>query len=282
MNVRLIITLLLPILWSVSACNQSKKESVSKSGSRAYDKDVKYDRYDAAVEEAADYDYESQDNAGEEIGERMLIKNGYLEVETNSLIESRTELLALIKQFKGTYISDERAENFPFRESNTITLRIPSPYFDSFLHALLEKEGRITNKHISMQDVTEEYLDIDARIKTKKDLETRYTELLKKAVKVDELLQIERELSKLREDIESFEGRLNYLKKQVAYSTLTLTYNQFLKKNTAFNSKIGQEIYKGWNSFLGFLLFLIGSWPYLIVVLFAFIVWRRRRRKVRH
>ena len=73
---------------------------------------------------------------------------------------------------------------------------------------------------IDSQDVTEEYIDITARLKTKKELEARYLELLKKANKVEEIVSIEKEIGNLRSDIESIEGRLRYINNAVAYSTL--------------------------------------------------------------
>jgi hypothetical protein len=283
MNKILSTLLLLSIFGSFQACKKSPhtRNNESYNGRSYHEANVKYDKIEEATEDfEGDYNALKEENTG--FGDRMLIKNGFLEIETASLEKSRNEVMQLLKNFKGAYISEERIENFPFRESNTLTLRIPSKFFDTFIQALIQSEGRVVQKNISTEDVTEEYLDVNARIKAKKELESRYLELLKKAVKVEELLQIEREIGTLRADIESYEGRLNYLKQQISFSTITLTYNQFTRENKGFSGKIGQELYKGWNSFLGGLLGLIGAWPYVIILVFIFLIWRKRHKRLRN
>jgi len=101
--------------------------------------------------------------------------------------------------------------------------------------------------------VTEEFIDIQARIKTKKELENRYKELLAKANTVEELLSIEKELGTLRTEIESIEGRLKYLQDRVSLSSLTIEYYELTTSSFRFIPKLGKSFVTGWNWFLSFI-----------------------------
>ncbi len=105
-----------------------------------------------------------------------------------------------------------------------MTVRIPSGRFDAFVGSLSGLMVNLDNKDIQVKDVTEEYVDIESRIKTKKEILARYTDLLKQAKTVAEMLEVERKIEKIQTELESMQGRLNVLKNQISYSTLTITF----------------------------------------------------------
>ena len=114
--------------------------------------------------------------------------------------------------------------------------------------------------------MTEEFLDVEARLKNKKELEARYQEILKQAKNVKEILEIERELNTLRSDIESMEGRLKYLQNQVSLSSIQITYYKELTKRTAFGQKFAQGFRSGWTNLIWFLVGLVNIWPFLLLL----------------
>ncbi|WP_026210055.1 DUF4349 domain-containing protein [Flexithrix dorotheae] len=205
-----------------------------------------------------------------EVMERKLIKEGNISFETDDLEHTKTRINVAIKKYKA-YLASENSYNYDTSIRQTLTIRVPSQNFDSLLAAIAEGVGHFDQRNIQIQDVTEEFLDITARIKTKKELENRYLDLLKEAKKVTEILEIERELGKIREEIESVEGRLKYLSNQVNFSTLTVSFYQTVSGGEGFFSQIKDGFSNGWEN-LGFVFIgLVNIWPFLILIIL--VVW---------
>ncbi|NVK51668.1 MAG: DUF4349 domain-containing protein [Flavobacteriaceae bacterium] len=208
--------------------------------------------------------------------ERKLIKTGNLTFETQDIQNTRMRIADLVKTNQGYMASDREYKSYD-RISTTISLRIPSEKFDDFVTSLSKGVEKFDDKSIQISDVTEQFLDVSARLKTKKVLEIRYLEILKKAKSVREILDVERELGKLRADIESIEGRLKYLQNQVAFSTLTLTfYKKIAASESSFGGKIKEAFKDGYQNVKSFFLFTIKIWPF-IIILFLLIFYFRRR-----
>ena len=108
------------------------------------------------------------------------------------------------------------------REDNAITIRVPRDRFDDAL-ARIEKLGDVTHRDIKAQDVTDEYVDLQARLKNAYAIRDKLTDLLSRA-SVKEALDIEKELGRVTEDIERMEGKLKLLRDQIAFSTITVTF----------------------------------------------------------
>lgn len=252
--------ILFVFLIMAAACqsNQAYKESVVSS--------------DMVLDEAYE-EGEMPQNESEiegEVMERKLIKEGNISFETDDLEHTKTRINVAIKKYKA-YLASENSYNYDTSIRQTLTIRVPSQNFDSLLAAIAEGVGHFDQRNIQIQDVTEEFLDITARIKTKKELESRYLDLLKEAKKVTEILEIERELGKIREEIESVEGRLKYLSNQVNFSTLTVSFYQTVSGGEGFFSQIKDGFSNGWEN-LGFVFIgLVNFWPFLILIIL--VVW---------
>lgn len=212
--------------------------------------------------------------------ERKLIKDGTLEFKTDNLNIARKQILQATAKWKG-YVGSEEEYNSTDRNSTTFIIRVPAANFDSLLAAVTLGISHFDRKDIQVKDVTAEFVDIEARLKTKKDLELRYMELLKKANTVTEMLEIEREMGNLRADIESIEGRLNVLRSQVAFSTLTITVYEAVSSPSFFGDRIGSGFVSGWNYLLDFLVFVVNLWPFILLGAggyWGIKKWRARKR----
>jgi len=196
---------------------------------------------------------------------RMLIRNGRLEFETDDLAKTAENIQKAIRTHGG-YLGSEQSYNYDTRQSTTLNVRIPSASFDTFIADISKGVEKFDAKDISARDVTEEFLDVEARLKNKKELEARYQEILKQAKNVKEILEIERELNTLRSDIESMEGRLKYLQNQVSLSSIQITYYKELTKRTAFGQKFAQGFRSGWTNLIWFLVGLVNIWPFLLLL----------------
>lgn len=207
---------------------------------------------------------------GVEITERKLIKEGRVEFKTENLKATRQAILTAVEKYKG-YVSSDQEFNYPGRKSNTVVVRVPADNFDAFLSDATAGVARFESKTVDVKDVTEEFLDVEARLKTKKALEARYVELLNRAKSVTEILEIEKQLGQLRGDVESVEGRLKYLQNQVSFSTLTMTFYERIPNETQFGAKFKDGLRNGWDNLIWFLVILANIWPFILIGVGTFV-----------
>ena len=109
------------------------------------------------------------------------------------------------------------------RDDQTITIRVPAARFDEAV-ARLEKLGDMIHRNVTAEDVTEEFNDLEVRLKSARAVRDRLEQLLGKAAKVEESVLIERELERVAGEIERIEGRMKFLKDRAAYSTITVSF----------------------------------------------------------
>lgn len=221
---------------------------------------------------------EKRELATEQATDRKIIKTGDIRFQSRNLQETENLIISTVNELEG-YIANNNTYNSEDRISQNITVRVPAHRFDALLEKISSNARKIDYKNIHTQDVTEEFIDIEARLRTKKELEARYLELLKKAVKVEEIVAIEKELGALRADIESIEGRLKYLSNQVNMSTLTIEFYQLTGTTLNFSSKIGNALVAGWRLLLAFLVGLVNLWPFILIMLVVLFWFFRVRRK---
>jgi hypothetical protein len=213
--------------------------------------------------------------------EQKIIKEGNLRFETNDLSATYTQIQNAVKSNNAIIQNDTEGKDYEsvFRR---LIIRVPSKNFDLFLKDISKGVAYFDNKEISSQDVTAEYIDIDARLKAKKVLENRYLELLKKANKVTEMLEIEKQLSAIREEIEAKEGQLNYMQNRVSFSTVTIEFYKSIAEEsgvtTSYGMKIWTAIKSGFNSLSSLIINLLSVWPF-IIILFAAGYFIRKRFK---
>lgn len=197
--------------------------------------------------------------------ERKLIKEGRVVFETDDLNSSRETIFKAIEKHDA-YISSDREHNSHGQKSNTLTIRVPIKKFDDFLRDAALGVKKFEQKEINVKDVTEEFLDIDIRLKTKKKLEQRYLDLLKQARNVSEILEIERELEQLRTAIELIEGRLNYLENNSSFSTLSITFFETVPHKNEFLKEFKNGFKNGWENLIWFFVMLINIWPFILIL----------------
>ena len=207
----------------------------------------------------------SSNIVSETITERKVIKRGEIRFQARNIKETTNFIILNVNELKG-YISSDNVYNSDDRITQRIEIRIAANYFDDLLLRISNNAKKIDFKNVQVQDVTEEYIDVVSRLKTKKELENKYIELLSKAKTVGEILSIEKELGTLRSDIESIEGRLKYLKDQISLSTLSVEYYEMTSSTLNFSSKIGQAIAMGWKFLLSFIIGLVHLWPFILII----------------
>jgi hypothetical protein len=210
----------------------------------------------------------SQDNIPEPIGQK-LIKNGNVSFRVADLNATRGRLKKIVSSFDG-YIAKENSYGYSDTPTEEVVVRIPGKNFDSFLEEVLKGAEEVDSKNVDIEDVTEQFVDIEARLKNKKQLEAKYQELLLKAGKMDDILKIEREISLIREDIEASEGKLRYLGNRVTFSTITLRFYEKRSSGFDFSGKLGKAVENGGTGALWFIIGFMSLWPLWVAGL---IIW---------
>jgi hypothetical protein len=221
-------------------------------------------------------------NAEVKVIEQKIIKNGNLRFETDNLETTYEQIKIAVKKGKAFIQNDSEGKDYGtiYRR---ITVRIPNQNFDSFIKDISTGVAYFDNKEISSEDVTEQYIDIDARLKAKKKLENRYLELLAKATKMSEMLAIEAQLSAIREEIEAKEGQLRYMQNKISLSTITVEFYKTIAEEKGVTISYGAKV---WNSFKSgfytissFFLGLLEVWPFIIIAVALFYFIRKRFKK---
>jgi hypothetical protein len=109
------------------------------------------------------------------------------------------------------------------RDDTSIVIRVPAAKFDDILKRI-EKLGDVVHRNVAAEDVTEQFLDVEVRLKNARAVRARLQQLLEKATKVEDSLAIERELARISVDIETLESKLKYLQGRVTFSTITVSF----------------------------------------------------------
>jgi hypothetical protein len=214
--------------------------------------------------------------------EAKIIKSGNLRYQTDDLEKTYSQIQEAVKKHKAI-IKNDSQYNDEDGISRRINIRIPNENFDGFIADISKGVSYFDLKSISSDDVTEEYIDVASRIKTKKVLEERYYGLLKKATKISEMLEIEKKLSEIREEIEAKEGRLRYLQNKVSMSTLDINFYkpvaQGQKATVSYGGRIGNAFVSGFNGISNFFIQLLGIWPVIVTLVVLFILIRKRLKR---
>lgn len=224
--------------------------------------------------------------SGQEI-EKKLIKIGHVSIEVEDYKQARPQILAAIKKYQG-YVSNDSEENSSYRTGSSMTIRIPKQNFDTLLQTITSYAQRIESKQVNLKDVTEEFVDIQARLKNKRKVEERYSAILQQAKTIKDILEVEEHLRQIREEIEAKEGRLKYLQSQVSFSTIHLqVYQKFTSSvyQPTFFGQIANALVGGWKGLQTFIIGLIYIWPFLLIFALAFWFirkWVRNRKAIKN
>ncbi|WP_418604630.1 DUF4349 domain-containing protein [Hwangdonia sp.] len=212
---------------------------------------------------------------------QQIIKESYLHFETQNLDKTYNQIKHFIIQNKG-FIQDDKSN----KSYNTITrhlvIRIPTTNFQKTIDSISNHVSFFDTKSVSSKDVTEEFIDLEARLKAKQTLEKRYLELLSKAKNVKEILDIEKELSKIREEIEAKQGRLKYLTNKVALSTLNIEFYKHTVESgvtVSYGTKMWNAIKSGFNGLSMFFIGVLHIWPFIIILITLFFLIKKWLKK---
>ena len=190
-------------------------------------------------EESASYDDSSLQNTEYE---RKLIRTGNVTLEVKTVSDAEEKITAWAKSLGGYITNANTWEN-----GANFTVRVPSERFDDAM-AQAGEFGRVTNRSVSSQDVSDNYYDLQSRLETKYILRDKLTGYLNQAKDIKDLLEIERQLNSVLEDIDSTEGRFKRLSGQIDYSTIYI--NMQFERGKDEGGIILPDVKNSWNEFV--------------------------------
>lgn len=227
--------------------------------------------------------------------DRKIIRNAELDLESEAPDEAQTRITAIAEQMGGFVVESQQSSSdvrSSRRDIVSMTVRVPSAKFGETLEAIRNASGRVVVESVKGQDVTQEFIDIEARLKAQQALEAQFTEIMKRANTVEDALEVQRQLAVVRGEIEKIEGRKRFLENQSSLSTIKLrirTPAVISAGGPGFFTRLTDSINTGLDSALDFILglitLLIAAFPFLLFIcLPAYLIfryfWRKARRRM--
>lgn len=224
-------------------------------------------------------------NEGEQINltlgdnlNRKIIKTGQIGVETKGFESTVNSIFKEVEKIEGfiesSYIEGNSYGNDVSRRTGEIKIRIPNRKFDLFMNQA-DAFGNVISRSMQGEDVTEAYVDTEARLKSLEVQRVRLMELLEKSGTLEELFAIEKELANVNYEIEQFQGTLNKYDSLIDYATIQITIREVVDyQNTKLANNFGERVANKFESSLkgikslgeAVVLLFVGIIPFVVVI----------------
>lgn len=214
--------------------------------------------------------------------DKKIIKTAVINVETEEYKNYHRQIQELVTKWE-SYISREEESENDERINNSLTIKVPVSHFDDAVSAISGLKGKMLVKQISSEDVTGQIIDVRSRTEAKKRVRLRYLDMLQKAKNIEEIIQVEREVNQIQEEIEASQGRLNYLTHTASYSTIELSFFQVLHPgaaadpNPGYGKKLLLALNEGLKWMGNLLIFFATLWPLWLILAIGLIIIKRMR-----
>jgi len=280
----LAIVLAVGMMAALTACGASKSE-MSYDGSADYDGSAENGYVDGDFESGYENsDFEGPlDNVRDDTGEvnygEKLIKTYNYTIQSSKYDEAKADIEKLVKEYGG-YIENQTGYNYDYGKNTYFTLRIPADKAEEFL-SKAGNAGTITEQSIYVEDVTSNYIDVEAHLKAVKIQHERLLELLEQAESLEDIIALEERLTEIEYQLGSYESTLKNYDNQVKYATIYLNLNEISETEVVEEDGVLERIRKGFTENLGdvgtglvdIMVGIIVALPYIVVLgILAFVL----------
>ncbi|WP_442599326.1 DUF4349 domain-containing protein [Neobacillus sp. D3-1R] len=262
------------LLFLLGACSGQKEEAKmsmdhAKSGSE--------ESISMTENAVGDLKAEETKNLTIESSKRMVIYQAEIRLKVKNYEATHSSLEKKASSYGGYIVQSNVFRDDNKQMSGTITLRIPQDYFQAFLDDAEGVAEEVLERNVNGQDVTEEYVDLESRLRSKRVIEERLLEFMKKANKTEDLLKISSDLARVQEEIEQVLGRMKFLENQTSFSTVTIhlyedniivpdiekdKLNTWEKTKKQFASSTNFLL----SAFSGLFVLVVGNLPILLII----------------
>jgi len=156
---------------------------------------------------------------------RKILRNAELTLEVSDPGTAQRKITSIAESLGGFVVLSESKQRQSEGKQDlvvNVVVRIPAQQFDAALNEIRSQGTSVIQEKATGQDVTEEYIDLEARIRTQKALELQFLEIMKQANKVADALEVQRQIADVRTEIEKLEGRKRFLENRATLSTITV------------------------------------------------------------
>lgn len=262
---------------------------------------------ESATQPAADAQYKTttqvslqqadQSQSMAEAANRKVLLNGDATLEVASPADVERQITSIADALGGFVVTSESKQHDTgdpakqYLEVNLV-IRVPAAQFKTAFDQILGTGSRVIQQKKTGQDVTEEFIDLEARIKTQKALEVQFLEIMKQATKVPDALEVQRQIAEVRTEIEKLEGRRRFLDNRASLSTINVSLQSpaAIAVNTSgFRRSVREAVADGVDLTIGIVLFLI-RFVIVIIPIFLLLIlplgllvrffWRRTRKSL--
>lgn len=236
-------------------------------------------------------DADGSRSAGEAFN-RKIIRNAEMAIEVEEPAPAQQRISSIAESNGGFIVTSEIRQSGGSMSTVTITMRVPADKFGAAVEAIRTGGGTVLREKITGQDVTEEYIDLEARIRTKVALEQQFLEIMKRANTVSDALEVQTQIANVRTEIERLEGRKRFLENQSSLSTITVTISSpspvVRTESSGFMAAIkrafGDAIDVGSNIIIGFIRLVGVTTPVLILIVLPILLilrfaWKLARKR---
>lgn len=272
--------MMVAILFLISACSsnsntENAKMSADKSTEMNSASSGGQDSKASLSNEAAKTEQRSATDI--KIPNQMVIYQADLQLRVKKFEQTLQKIEEQVLKYGGYIAQSNVIKEGKEQVSGTITIRVPQTHFQAFLHDAEGQAAEVLGRNINGTDVTEEYVDLESRIKSKRVVEERLTSFMQSATKTEDLLKISSDLAAVQEEIEMIQGRMKYLENQTSLSTITITLyeNKVIVPELEEDDlntweKTKKQFMKSTNMLLaalsGIVVFVLGNLPIIIII----------------
>jgi hypothetical protein len=271
------------LLVFINGCSASSEE---KSADMVKSNNAKLDSARSSSAEKAGFSSGDSDKAEQstdsvkiKMQNQMVIYQADIQLRVKKFDQTVRILEETVTKYGGYITESNVSKEGNEQVSGSISIRIPQKHFQTFLHEAESQAAEVLQRNITGQDVTDEYVDLESRLRSKRVVEERLITFMKGAVKTEDLLKISADLAVVQEEIETVEGRMKFLENQTSFSTVNLT----LYENKVVVPAIDKDKLNTWektkkqfmnstNMLLaglsGLVVFIIGNIPVLAILFF--------------
>lgn len=277
----------------LTACSSSDEELAKMS---TEDRASNSAEFETKEEQSVDAEREQESVAEETAAPstRMIIHQARISTNVKDLKKAQHNMEQRVKDYGGYIVESNVYLESDETSSGKMIVRIPEKHFETFLSEAEVEASKVLEKNVTGQDVTEQYVDLSSRVKSKRAVEERLLAFMKDAEKTEDLLKISSDLAKVQEEIEVLVGKIKYLENQTSFSTIELTMfeNRVIIpeiENKDLNTweKTKKQFITSTNALLsigsGIIVFIVGNLPVLILVtiIAVAVFWIIKKRKIK-
>jgi uncharacterized coiled-coil protein SlyX len=280
---------------ALSACSGKQEESNKAVEDMAISKNMNKAEMDVTASE--EKKVQTINGTNPEYGQnRMIVYHADMRIKVNDFYQAQSSIEKLVKDLGGYVVESHLYDSENEKLEGSLTARVPHEQLQFFLQEVEKRSVKVYHRNSSGQDVTEEYVDLEARLKAKEVVEKRLLDFMKTAKQTKDLLEISKDLASVQEEIEQIKGRIKYLQNQSALSTVSISLesekvvvpnlNKDDLKTWEKTKKQFKESIQLFNALCSAIfVFLIGNSPFIlllgmIVIVIYFIV-RMKRKNLR-